>query len=411
MTSTDSSAGPAVASPAGRYLEQARARLEQIRADMPALSAFGKDMADPLVDGGDIYVPPVARFWPSEIGGRAGGIMALKRRGGKMTDRDVAYIATHDPRKWDPRDDENLQKLIAGPGKLFVNGRPEDLAALGDLGRFAGFTGGADPAEGSYNFNGRQPLVGFRQLEQYVRGWAGLGEMIGHCIERGRMPIMYMSVWLEGALVRNASMTRHDNLAEPWSPPLFHDNLYIQPPGAGALGSAFVDIVEDLRQTLVGQLDRLAQAARWLVEARRAGKRTWVVAVGHSYPEILGGKTDEEHGQPLTWGPSFSDLIKAIPDDFADGDTVLHLGYAPVNADNVRHWTDRGVRLIHSSPYGPARDLEPSDNFLWLDLPWRPGDAAVDLPGYSVRILPSSSSAHTLAYSAILSEMAEIEGW
>ncbi len=41
----------------------------------------------------------------------------------------------------------------------------------------------------------------------------------------------------------------------------------------------------------------------------------------------------------------------------------------------------------------------------------RPGDACVDVPGYSVRILPMSSTCHTMAYFAILSEMAERMRW
>jgi hypothetical protein len=35
----------------------------------------------------------------------------------------------------------------------------------------------------------------------------------------------------------------------------------------------------------------------------------------------------------------------------------------------------------------------------------------VDVPGYGVRIIPSSSAAHTMAYMAILGETAQRMGW
>jgi hypothetical protein len=71
----------------------------------------------------------------------------------------------------------------------------------------------------------------------------------------------------------------------------------------------------------------------------------------------------------------------------------------------------RGIRLIHTTPYGPMAAMKPNKNFLYFDLPWRPGDAEVDIPGYAVRILPGSSSVMTMAYNAILCEMAERMGW
>ena len=412
-----------VQSPAQRYLDEVARHLERIRADVPGLSRFGHDMAQPLLAGGDISAARVAAWWPREFGGRAGGLMGLRgRRRGRSapggtqaqagSDNDVAYIATPDPRKWNPADDENLQRLLDSPGRVFVNGRREDLGDLAGHERFAGFTGGADPAQGRYRFKDIDPLVSFQGFHQFVRGWAAAGEMIAACTRGGKMPIIYMSVWFEGSHVRNACFTKKDNLQEPWPVPLFHDNLYIPPPEPGAIATAYVDRTESIRQTLTGQIDRLTQAADWLAEARANGRRTWVVGVGHSYPDIFDWPQDDESFEPpLTWGPSISNLARGIPGDFADGDTVLHMGYAPVNKDHVQHWLDRGVRLIHTSPYGPALDMKPHDNFLYFDLPWPPGDQAIELPGYSVKILPISAPAQTMAYYAILSEVAQRLGW
>jgi len=295
--------------------------------------------------------------------------------------------------------------------------RREDAAPAPALAkRIAGFTGGAAPEEGEYCYGDFSPLVTFREFELLVRGWIVTGEMVAACTRAGRMPILWMSVWLEGAMVRNAYFIRHNNLREPWQVPLFHDNHYVPPLAAGYVGNSFLDFLENIRICLVKQADRLRLAGQWLAEAVGRSKRTWVVLVGHSYPEILGcgsGHQGEKprRDYPLCWGWSNSDLRHALPHDFGPGDTGLHLGYGPTRADDVAGWLKRGVRLIHTSPYGRPAGLRDHARFIWFDLPWRPADATVDVPGYSVRLLPGSSASQTMAYFAILSETAEAAGW
>jgi hypothetical protein len=146
-----------------------------------------------------------------------------------------------------------------------------------------------------------------------------------------------------------------------------------------------------------------------MAEAARAGRRISTVLVGHSYPEILELAAPKDY--PLAWLPSVSDLQLAHPDDLGLGDVALHLGYAPVDVDDVQKILDRGVRFIYTSPYGRPATLKDHENLIWLDLPWRPADATVDVPGYSVRILPMSSSAHTMVYFSLMCEMAQRMGW
>ena len=147
-----------------------------------------------------------------------------------------------------------------------------------------------------------------------------------------------------------------------------------------------------------------------MAQAHRAGKRVATTAVGHSYPHIL-GLPKEESGYPIRWTSSYSDLAVATPTELGKGDVYIHLGYSPVDAQKVGAILRRGIRFIYSSPYGRPAALKDHERLLWLDLPWRPGDAAVDVPGYSVRILPLSAAAHTLAYFSLLCQMAGLMGW
>jgi hypothetical protein len=293
-----------------------------------------------------------------------------------------------------------------------VVGGADELGGRADPKRFAGFTGGAKPGEGLYAFNNHTPLAPVRLFEQFVRGWVTAGEMIAACTRAGRMPVIYMSVWFEGSMVRNASMHKWNNLREPRLMDMFHKDMYIPPLAGGRVGGEFLDFQEGILHRLEQQADRLAAAGRWLAEARQAGKRIWAVITGHSYPQILDFPEDhQERDYPVAWGHSMSDLGRAFPRSLGRGDVGLHLGYGPVNVRAARGLLKRGIRLIHTTPYGPMADMKPHRNFLWFDLPWRPGDATVDVPGYGVRVLPGSSSAQTVAFFAILCEMAERMGW
>jgi hypothetical protein len=322
---------------------------------------------------------------------------------------DVAFTTLPDHRCWKPRDDRRWQTLIGSAAQIVVIGSPGDLAGAAPIGRFAGFTGGAGAEAGLYRKGDLNPLAPLRPFEQLVRGWITTGEMIAACTRAGRMPIIWMSVWLEGAFVRNASFLKHDNLREPWHAPLFHERMYVPPLAPGCVAGAFLDAVESIHATLTRQSPAFAKAGLWMADAMTAGKKISTVLVGHSYPQIL--EVKEMSRYPLAWLPPVSDLSRAHPQELGEGDVVLHLGYAPVDLDDVGRIVERGVRMIYSSPYGRPAGLTDHSNLLWLDLPWRPADATVDVPGYSVRILPMSSSAQTMAYFALLCELAERMGW
>lgn len=396
--------------PAMAFLAALRKRIAAIRKDVPELSALGEKMAAPLLAGGNLFPPGVARWWPSEFSGRAGGCMGLKWPDYRArSSKDVAIFALPGARDWDPRKDETLQKLMQGKAQLFVIGRKEELAPLGRLGRFAGFTGGVAPSEGFYAADVFKPLVPLLPFEQFVRGWITTGELICACIRGGKMPAIWMSVWLEGAFVRNAHFTQHNNVREPWSVPFFHEDRYIPPLPPGYAAEQFLGEVERILSILEQQQAALAKAGRWMAQAKRAGKRIHAVLVGHSYPMILEIAKDAKY--PLEWGYSASDLTKAVPAAYGAGDVAIHLGYSPVNVQHAAAILKRGIRFIYTTPYGRPAALKDHPNLIWLDLPWRPTDQSIDIPGYSVRMLPMSSSAETMAYFAMLSEMAERMGW
>jgi hypothetical protein len=205
------------------------------------------------------------------------------------------------------------------------------------------------------------------------------------------------------------------NLREPgYQPPtvpmeVFHRRRYIPPLAPGYAAGTLLDAAEGYIECLEQQAGRLARIGAWMAEARTNGKRIRATLTGHSYPAML--NLPDHHDYPLEPGPAHSMLGMATPSDFGPGDLLLHLGYGPPMNDDIQARMQRGVRLVHTSPFGLPANVQEHPNFLWFDLPWRIADALVDVPGYSVRILPSSSTAHQIAYNAILCEFAAAMDW
>ncbi|MCY2931373.1 MAG: hypothetical protein NTV86_18165 [Planctomycetota bacterium] len=400
----------ATSSPALAYIGLIRKRITAIRKDTPALIEMGQRMAESLLEGGSCYAPVVAPFWQEEWTCRAGGLMGIKPPTYVAQSRkDVAYFALPGRADWDPRQDAALQTLVKSKAQLFAIGRPEELKGAVPVCRFAGFTGGAPKDIGLYRLGAWQPLAPVRSFDQVVRGWIVTGEMIAACIRGGRMPILWMSIWLDGAMARNCLFHKHDNLHEPWSVPFFHEDRYIPPLAPGYAAREFLRELEKIIGSLQTQAGALAQAGQWMADAHRAGRRPWTISVDHSYPTILELPAGSEY--PLEWSRPNSNLRTAVPDRFGRGDLAIHLGYGPVDVEDLGRILKRGIRFVHTTPYGRPATLKDHPNLLWLDLPWRPTDATVDIPAYSVRMMPMSSTAHTVGYFALLCEMAERMDW
>ena len=399
-----------VRTPAREFLTEARRRTAALRREAAHFTRLGEQMAQPLLAGGNMVHPAVGSFSRSEFSGRAGGMMGIRWAEGPSSSKDVAFFGLPDPRSWKPQEDEAFQKQLQSKRRLFVIGRSDEVDAKLRR-RISGFTGGARAEEGLHAMGEHRPLAPFRPFEQLVRGWLTVGELIAACTRKGRMPTVWMSVWLEGALARNTSLIKHEsNRREPWLVPLLHDkDWYVPPIPAGHVAAEYLGLVDAMIGTLDRQARALARAGEWMAQAHRAGKRVAATAVGHSYPHILG--LPKESNYPIRWGTTNSDLATAIPAELGKGDVYIHLGYSPVDVQKVGAILRRGVRLIYTSPYGRPAALKDHEGLLWLDLPWRPGDAAVDMRGYSVRILPLSAVAHTLAYFSLLSQMAGQMGW
>jgi len=407
MTRQDADGGSK--SPAAEFLELVARRMRAIERDMRALTAMGEAMAEPLLRGGNMYLEPVGRFWGSEFHCRAGGLMGLRYPAGeRMKSRDVVYFEVPRARKRHRQDAGRLRRLARSRANLFAIGRAEDVQDVVPPERFAGFTGAAARELGMYRLGPFEPLVSVDLFERIARGWIAAGEMIAACTRAGRMPIVYMSNWFEGSRARNSRFLHCGEF--------FHvgwacegTEIYVPPLAPGYAGGAYLAGLERIRSALVRQLDVLACAGRLLADVARKGRRISASAAGHCLPHALDLPKDADY--PIHWLPPISSLRRSIPRAWRKGDASIHFGYGPTHTAEVERVLKRGIRLVQTSPYGRPADLRERSGHVWFDLPWRPGDAEVEVPGYSVRILPASAAAHAMAYGCLLAELAANMGW
>src|SRR6185437_14137925 len=99
--------GAAAGDAAGMYLGQIGERLTAIREAVPAITRMGERMAKNLLAGCKFSIPPVAKYYPSETGHRAGGMMGIRWWGSfQPGPKDVALFALPDARFWNPEKDE-----------------------------------------------------------------------------------------------------------------------------------------------------------------------------------------------------------------------------------------------------------------------------------------------------------------
>src|SRR5436190_16616670 len=99
--------------PALRYLALIRHRIDRIRADVPRLIELGERMAAPLLAGGNLFTPQLGTYWPSEFGGRAGGLMGLRQADYVASSKnDVAFTTLPDTRHANLQDNARWRDLL-----------------------------------------------------------------------------------------------------------------------------------------------------------------------------------------------------------------------------------------------------------------------------------------------------------
>jgi hypothetical protein len=209
-----------------------------------------------------------------------------------------------------------------------------------------------------------------------------MGEFVSACTRLGKMPVMYQGFAVPGGRERANRLGRLR----------FHPEKPVAV-APGQLGREFIrELRVDLEKVHDQEMADVAAAARQAVAARRNGKGVYAFVHGHGIlHQMIGFPTDPGYFTQLNTG-----WFSQRPDiRLSEGDFVLCIGFdMRFNGWKFGKWDEEarsaGATLAWSFADYKKEHVEAVGDEIFISQHWDFGDAVVEVPGYDVRILPTS---------------------
>jgi len=381
------------------YRDALLARIAGLEATLPDITRSTDQAAERLISGGNLYAAGQAAF-VSEACGRAGGLMMIRNLsdGTMLSPNDVILVGA-----WTDRDEAarvvcRRAKEAGAYAVLFSPAfRPQSpMAGLCSVHVVTceSDEGLAVPLDRSRYIVPTAPLFGITAL------WAYTGELIGSLTRKGRTPVIWKSVALPEGRKRNALYLTGD-----LSRRRFHADISVPPLPEGTLGRGYLDVLRRQVSGLRGAtLDRLAVAARMMGDCVRRGGTVHVQTISHfTRYEVASGAVpgwvrdaDASRRKP--------ELLAAA---MKPGDVFFEVGYCSLKPTFIKVVRKAGATSVVALCHAPAAQLDGPQPDMLIDSQWEYGDAALLLPGYDVKVLPTSGILQTVLFWTV---MAEAEG-
>jgi hypothetical protein len=252
---------------------------------------------------------------------------------------------------------------------------------------------GADADDRAFSFPDGRPAGKTNIFANTVNGWLFIGEFVGALTRHGKMPIMWKS-WF--TVDGHAWSDRYLNKDR------FHDDLTVPPVAPGAIGSQYLDRIEDLLGRLQqNELPQVRAAAEQIGAELRAGRKTIVAWSGHMPGNYIGRYDDaiwavnrELHDNVASQMSGF----ESMPDDAL----VLRLGDYGLHRDIQALFARKRQRVLLVCSENPRSEYAiTSTPAVRIDSGMAFGDACVFLQGYPISILPPSGAIQAAIYEAI----------
>ena len=384
LAATGASASPAAPS-AEAYYQWLNSALVGVWQDVPAITSSAEQAARLFVEqdwdlGAWGDTPFVFEFI-----NRAGGVMPIIFPV-KPGEGARPMIALYAPRENQLAEDWVAVRALQAHGAVIAFTRPEIVAQAAAAGitfaavidNHAAPHGGLFPAA-----DGKSWIVPTDPVSNMMAMWTWIGEFVGACTRLGKMPTMWESVMVPGAIARDTKFRKHRY--QTWTP---------TPVAPGEIGKRYL---RDLRAALI-QLHYLEgghirQAAEMALAAKAQGHALYYAGAGHSFSGLQNCPHDPGLLAP-SWEGTWWDMRKMPA--YKPGDFVLGIGYdAPFEGKDYQNWAPRaraaGARLAWSfTDYNreAVAGLPPDEIF--INQRWELGDALVQFPGYDIKVLPPS---------------------
>ena len=214
-------------------------------------------------------------------------------------------------------------------------------------------------------------------------GWTWLAEFVAANTRLGKMPAMYQGY--ETGPSAYERETKYAKVKFHQETPTIID--------AGRFGREYLAALRhDLGQIHDLEMDRIRQTARQAIATRDAGGTLYTYTQGHVTMDLYPHPHDPGYFQNFerNWGTMRRDI------KLAKGDFVLCIGQSKVfRGPDYEDFADvarkAGAKLIwaFSSFNKEEADAVAPDELL-INTHYEQGDAAVTMPGYDIKILPTS---------------------
>ena len=382
------------ASPAVQYVEAILDAVDHIEGNLPLMTEPAEQAADRLIAGGRLYAAGDERGFVSEAYYRSGGMMMLLPSGQEWAENDVVLVGTLNLNP-DGQRAELRAMREAGALVILFGSEESPLKDEADFLISNGFLLGAAPVVTIEGWS--EPICPAAPVANIAALWTFEGELVAACTRRGKMPVMCLSIYMEGAQER---LTKY----EPYA---FHEDMVIAPVPPGQVGG---DFLAEMRRCLGGmrahQIPAFQKGGRRIASVIHIGYTGWVVARGHHlqhHPFKLPGNPGIlNSSRAATRGP---DQLAQLVTAMGPKDALVYVGYYPNPTEYLEYL--RVARFPSVFIIG-GQETDPLTPNPWetnIDPYWERGDACVEIPGYDIKILPPSGVIQTTALWMIIGEI------
>lgn len=313
----------------------------------------------------------------SEAVGRCGGLMHMnvRRRASISLNFPLAAAAAATSRRWR----KGSPTITFAPRWMFAERRTADRPA-----EHLVLTHSA-PAGGLLQRPDGSSLVDLDSVAAVAALWVWTGEFVAACTRLGRMPCMFQAYAVPGGRERAARLFQTGAKFHAEAPP---------PVSPGQVGLHYLAA---LRRSLIAvytsERERVRLLAEMAVTNLAAGRGSYIFPMNHVFVRgNLGGPFDPGYFRRINDG--WERLLPGI--SLAEGDLIFCNGGDAVEplGELAAQWRATGARLVwsfsdYNTAVGAGRQTIGADE-LCIDPHWLRGDAAVEVPGYDVQILPTS---------------------
>jgi hypothetical protein len=274
------------------------------------------------------------------------------------------------------------------------------------------------PDGGIIDIPGRpEKICSGRSIANRLYLWAFEAELISAFMRRGKMPGILLSVTYESPQI--------------WNVPLLHSYKFIPafnvtPVKKGIFGNTYLNHLKRIVSGIVPpQRQKFRKAAQWLAEAARTKHKSFALLIHGLAPEGLPGDPGlfTVFSEGNAYYPQLDEVI-------GKDDVALFVGYnwyPPRLANTVDKAGGKQIlcfTLVQDQPPKPAvygevgelrhftsfDQLPQGENRIYIDLNFAQYNAVLNIPGYPMPALETSSFAEDVVYWYLVADTVELLG-